>query len=102
MADVLKTNQLDFASKKHLHITIAYHDFQDFPDHIMEITKDWIGNLTIFQKTAFLRKWGGRSDVIGGPLSLEVANFRRRAGLILPNPLHIELHRDKGYGHWEN
>ena len=68
----------------------------------METTKHWIGNLAIFQKIAFLRKWGGRSDIIDGPFSVDFANFRRRAGLILLNPLHIELHKDKGYGHWEN
>ena len=38
MVDVLKTNQLDLASKQ-LHLTIAYHQAQDLPDRIVETTK---------------------------------------------------------------
>ena len=43
--DVLKTSQLAMATKEEVHITIAYHENQTFPDHITEITMDWINNL---------------------------------------------------------
>ena len=85
MVDVLETNQHDLASKKQLHITIAYHHSQDLLDHIVETTKRWIGSLTIYQKTPSLRRWGGRSDIIEGPFSIQVENFRRVTGLTLPN-----------------
>ena len=55
MAKVLKTTQLNLATKELLHITIAYHENVDLPYNIEEITKEWIGNLTMFQRVAFLR-----------------------------------------------
>ena len=48
--DVLKTNPLNMATKTEIHITIAYHQAQDLPDRIIETTKRWIGNLTIYKK----------------------------------------------------
>ena len=39
MAVVLKTTQLDLATKEHLHITMAYHLKGDLPRDIGKITK---------------------------------------------------------------
>ena len=32
--EVLKTNQLNMATKSEIHITMAYHENQTFPEHI--------------------------------------------------------------------
>ena len=49
--DVLKTNKLAMATKDVLHITIAYHENQVFPEHIVKAATCWMGNLHIHQKT---------------------------------------------------
>ena len=65
-ANVIKTMQLNFAIKKHLHIIIAYRLQADFPRGIIGQGKEWMRGLPMSQRRVFLRKWGTRSNTIEG------------------------------------
>ena len=96
--EVLKTSQLIMATKSQLHITLAYHADQTFPEHIVKTTEKWINNLSISQRTVSLRRRWKKSDIIQGSFKEEY-DFRQQNGLLLTRPLHIELYAERKRSH---
>ena len=63
----------------------------DLPRNIIEHTKKWLRSLETHHRSATLTRWGEKSDLINGNFERKAMEFRKRMGLKLHTPLHIEL-----------